>query len=175
MQHLRLAILGFVVVAVAAACGASSSTTNLPSAVASPVAATAAPATAAPATSVAPSTAAVSPAGALPIALKEWSVTVPATIKAGEASFTISNAGTTPHEMLVFKSDLAPAAYPKDGAGSIIEDGAGVVLVSDGENIEPGGTQARTVDLATPGTYLFVCNIAGHFKQGMFTVVTVTP
>jgi uncharacterized cupredoxin-like copper-binding protein len=36
------------------------------------------------------------------------------------------------------------------------------------------GTQARTIDL-TPGKYLFVCNIPGHFKQGMYTVVTVKP
>ena len=42
-------------------------------------------------------------------------------------------------------------------------------LFSDGENIDPSGSQARTVDLA-PGTYLFVCNIPGHFKNGMFTV-----
>jgi len=78
-----------------------------------------------------------------------------------------------PHELLIFKSDLAPAAYPKDKSGDIIEDGPGVNLVSDGENIDPAGAQTRTVDLK-PGTYLFVCNIPGHFKQGMFQVVTVT-
>jgi uncharacterized cupredoxin-like copper-binding protein len=27
----------------------------------------------------------------------------------------------------------------------------------------------------TPGKYLFVCSIPGHFKSGMFMVVTVTP
>ena len=79
-----------------------------------------------------------------------------------------------PHELLLFRSNLNPSAYPTDPAGDIIEDGAGVTLVSDGDNIDPSGTQTRTVDL-TPGPYLFVCNIAGHFKQGMFTVVTVTP
>ena len=82
--------------------------------------------------------------------------------------------GTAPHELLVFKSDLDPSAYPTDAAGSIKEEGAGVTLVSDGENIDPAGSQVRIVDL-TPGTYLFVCNIPGHFKQGMFTVVTVAP
>ncbi|MEP6638850.1 MAG: plastocyanin/azurin family copper-binding protein [Chloroflexota bacterium] len=172
MRNLRVVILGIVAVAVAAACGASSS----PSFTFTSPAPSAAAQTAAPVPSVAPSTAAVSatPAGATAIALKEWSVTVPGTIKAGKASFTITNDGTAPHELLVFKSDLAPAAYPTDGAGDIVEDGAGVALVSDGDNIDPGGTQARTVDLTAPGTYLFVCNIAGHFKQGMFTVVTVT-
>ncbi len=51
----------------------------------------------------------------------------------------------------------------------------GITLVSDGDNIDPGGTQTRTVDLTQPGSYLFVCNIPGHFKAGMFSAVTVTP
>ena len=74
----------------------------------------------------------------------------------------------------MFKSDRDASAYPVDKAGDIKEEGAGVELLSDGENIDPGGTQTRTIDLA-PGKYLFVCNIPGHFKQGMFTEVTVTP
>lgn len=168
MRHLRLTVLGFAVVAVAAACGASgSSSPSSASTVASPAAQSVAPAS-----SPAPSTAVAS--DPLPIALTEWSVTVPTTIKAGSTTFAITNGGTAPHELLMFKSELAPAAYPVDAAGDILEDGAGVALVSDGENIDPGGTQARTVDLV-PGTYLFVCNIPGHFKQGMATVVTVTP
>jgi hypothetical protein len=81
--------------------------------------------------------------------------------------------GTVPHELLIFKSNLALAAYPRDKAGNIIEDGPGISLLSDGENIDPSGAQTRTVDLK-PGTYLFVCNIPGHFKQGMFQVVTVS-
>ena len=54
-----------------------------------------------------------------------------------------------------------------------MEDGPGVELLSDGDNINPGKSQTRTVDL-TPGKYLFVCNIAGHFMSGMYTAVTVT-
>ena len=56
----------------------------------------------------------------------------------------------------------------------MVEDGGGVDLLSDGENIDPAGSQQRTVAL-TPGTYVFLCNIPGHFKSGMFTQVTVTP
>jgi uncharacterized cupredoxin-like copper-binding protein len=108
------------------------------------------------------------------VSLNEWKVVVAGTIRSGKTDLTITNIGAIAHELLVFKSDRDPSAYPTDGAGNIIEEGAGVTLVSDGENIDPGGTQARTVDLA-PGKYLFVCNIAGHFKAGMFTVVTVTP
>jgi len=108
------------------------------------------------------------------IGLSEWKVDMASTVKAGKATFTISNGGTIPHELLVFKSDLQPSAYPTDAAGGIKEEGGGVDLVSDGANIDPGGSQARTLNLA-PGTYLFVCNIPGHFTAGMFTVVTVVP
>jgi uncharacterized cupredoxin-like copper-binding protein len=139
---------------------AAPSSAPVTSPVASPVAS--------PITSAAPSEAA-----ATTITLSEWKVDLASIAKAGKTTFKISNAGTIPHELLIFKSDLAPSAYPTDPAGDIIEDGAGVALLSDGDNIDPGGAQDRTVDL-TPGTYLFVCNIPGHFKDGMFTVVTVT-
>ena len=110
--------------------------------------------------------------GTQTISLVEWKVTVASTMKAGQTSFTITNMGTAPHELLVFKSDLDPSAYP-NVAGTIKEEGAGITLLSDGDNIDPGASQPRTIDL-TPGKYVFVCNIPGHFKQGMFTVVTVT-
>ena len=93
---------------------------------------------------------------------------------AGKVTFTITNGGAMLHELLVFRSDLAPAAYPTNKAGGINEEGAGIKLVSDGPNLDPGASQKRTVDL-TPGKYLFVCNLPGHFREGMFTVVTVTP
>lgn len=97
------------------------------------------------------------------ISLNEWNVVMPSTRPSGTTNFTITNADTTPHELLVFKSDLDPAAYPKNAAGDIDGTGPGITLVSDGDNLDPGGSQPRTVDLA-PGKYLFVCNIPGHFQ-----------
>src|SRR5207253_769099 len=73
------------------------------------------------------------------------------------------------------RPDRPPSGYPVDKDGNIIEDGPGITLVSDGDNIDAGKTQTRTADLTQPGSYLFVCNIPGHFKAGMFRVVTVTP
>jgi len=132
--------------------------------------------TPAPAASPSPSAVAVSasPSAGQTIDLSEWKVVIAGTVVAGKSGFTIANHGTVPHELLVFKSDLDPSAYPTDASGHINETGPGITLVSDGDNIDPGGSQTRTLDLA-PGKYLFVCNIPGHFKQGMFTVVTVAP
>lgn len=108
------------------------------------------------------------------IGLNEWTVVSPTTYKAGQVSFNIVNQGGIEHELLVFKSDLDPSQYPQDSNG-IIEDGAGITKISDGDNVGPGQSQLRTIDLSHPGKYLFVCNIPAHFKHGMFTVVTVSP
>ena len=178
MNRIRQAAGAIVVAGLALALTGCSTGGGVPSFTYAPPAAlspTAAP-TAAPTASPIPSTAAVSasPSGEATVSLTEWKVTVAGTIKSGKTDLTITNVGVAPHELLVFKSDLKPSAYPTDTAGDIKEEGAGVKLVSDGDNIDPAGTQTRTIDLA-PGKYLFVCNIPGHFKQGMFTVVTVNP
>jgi hypothetical protein len=96
----------------------------------------------------------------------------PTTIGPGQVDLRITNGGRVQHELLVFRSDLPPSAYPTND-GDIVEDGPGVSLISDGDNIDPGDIQTRTVDLTQPGTYLFVCNLHGHFKAGMYSEVTV--
>jgi uncharacterized cupredoxin-like copper-binding protein len=153
---------GVILVAAAlSACGGS----NAPPFVAAATVAAATPA----ATTAAPAV-----VTAQRVALSEWKVDVPATMRAGQVTFDVTNAGAAVHELLVFRSTLTPAQYPRESSGAIAEDGAGITKVSDGDNLDPGKSQSRTVDLTVPGTYLFVCNLPAHFQQGMFTVVTVT-
>jgi len=111
----------------------------------------------------------------VPAALSEWRVAVPDQIKAGSVVLEAANFGTIQHELLVFQSTLPVSSFPVDQDGNIVEDGPGINLISDGDNLDPGTTQTRTVDLSQPGSYLFVCNIPGHFKAGMYTTVAVTP
>ena len=108
------------------------------------------------------------------VSLTEWKLDVPATFPAKSTTFQITNTGSVQHEVLVFKSDLNPSQYPTDATGAIQEDGPGITKISDGDNLDPGKSQSRAIDLSKPGTYLFVCNLPGHFKQGMFTQVTVS-
>jgi len=185
VQPIRVVIVAFIIAGAIAACSSAGAPVSAPpaassappaapivTATASPVTATASPAAAT--ASAAAAAASPTPVAAAPtISLYEWKVIAPATLKAGKTTFTISNFGAVPHELLIFKSPLAPNKYPTDTNGDIKEEGAGVDLLSDGDNIDPSGSQVRAVDL-TPGTYLFVCNIPGHFKNGMFSVVTVT-
>lgn len=118
--------------------------------------------------------AAPAPAGAPTVQLSEYKVAVgDSTFKPGKVEFTITNGGKTEHELLVFRTDVAPAAFPVDPEGDIVEEAPGLNKISDGDNIAPGATQTRSIDLSQPGTYVFVCNLPGHFKAGMSQVITV--
>ena len=60
---------------------------------------------------------AAAPATPVDVTLTEFHVAIgQTTLAPGEYSFHITNGGTMEHEMLVFQSDLAPSAYPVDGA-----------------------------------------------------------
>lgn len=110
----------------------------------------------------------------LDVRLSEWKVEMPTTLPAGHYVLHIVNVGAVEHELIVLRDDdLAPSQYPQNADG-LVEDAPGVVTVSDGDNVPPGGSQERTIDLTEPGKYLFVCNLPGHFRQGMYTVVEVT-
>lgn len=194
MSRTGRGILVFVAAGLVAACGVSAASPSYtyappasqsaagPSAAASPAEATPAAASSTPSANESPAATASLPAGpdasgpaANTIQLREWEVTMPTEIKAGMVTFTIANMGAIPHELIGFRSPLDPVAYPRTKDGNVNEEGKGIVSATDGENIEPAGTQTRTVDLTTPGRYVFMCNIPGHFEHGMYVVLTVTP
>ena len=124
-----------------------------------------------PSTSVPPAA-----AGTIPVTLSEYKVSLPTTtVTAGVKTLQITNAGTMQHELLVFHPDASidPSNLPVGADGNISEDAPGINKVSDGDNIGSGKSQTRQIDLTKPGTYVFVCNLPGHYKLGMWTVVVV--
>ena len=94
----------------------------------------------------------------------------PSTASAGEVTFDISNEGPSTHEFVVVQSDLAADQLPvKDGLVS--EDA--VTVVDEAEDIAPSTTTDLSVDLDA-GTYIIICNVVGHYQQGMHTTLTVS-
>lgn len=180
MPRLALPLVAMIATLSLMGCAAGASSpafTYAPPASTAPAASTAA-AVASPsaATPSASALAVASPsAAANTIQLSEWKVAMPTEIKAGMVTFTITNIGAVPHELIGFRSALDPVAYPRQKDGDVNEEDKGIVSATDGENIDPAGTQTRTIDLTTPGRYVFMCNIAGHFVQGMYVVVNVIP
>jgi uncharacterized cupredoxin-like copper-binding protein len=119
--------------------------------------------------------------GPVEITLQEFAIgTVPATASAGSVSFDIANKGPDDaHEFVVFRTDLEPTELPTLANGSVDEEGEGLELIDEVEEIEPGETGNLTVDLDA-GNYVFICNIydkdeqEAHYQEGMRTAFTVS-
>ena len=93
------------------------------------------------------------PGGAIAVAASEYKFE-PATLtaKAGDVTFAVTNAGTTEHEFEIFQGDKT---------------------LDEVEGLTPGLTKSLTVALV-PGTYTYVCKLAGHDTLGMKGTLTVT-
>lgn len=98
----------------------------------------------------------------------------PQTVEAGTVTFEVTNSGDLLHEFVIFETDLAADALPTNESGSeVLEDGEGLSLVDEVEDIESGETGSVTVTLE-PGNYVLVCNIKGHYQMGLRAELTVT-
>jgi uncharacterized cupredoxin-like copper-binding protein len=87
--------------------------------------------------------------------------------KAGKLTITLDNKGKMPHELVVLKTSAA--------AGSLsVKSGRVSESRSVGEVSETaaGATKSTTLKLKA-GSYVFVCNIPGHYADGMRGTLTV--
>jgi uncharacterized cupredoxin-like copper-binding protein len=93
------------------------------------------------------------------------------TANAGEVTFNIENtASDIEHEFVIVKTDLSPSDMPTDDNGDVIEDQ--VNIVTEQEAIQPGESSTLVANLEA-GHYVLMCNLPGHFMQGMHTEFTV--
>jgi uncharacterized cupredoxin-like copper-binding protein len=114
------------------------------------------------------------------VTLQEFSV-IPAqdSALAGSITFNVENTGPDDvHEFVVLRTDLAPDALPTDENGAVTEEGEGIEVIDEIEDIPVGDTPSLTVDLDA-GNYVLICNIwdeeeqEAHYTQGMRTAFTV--
>jgi uncharacterized cupredoxin-like copper-binding protein len=114
------------------------------------------------------------------VTLQEFDVVLDTdTAEAGELTFNVENIGPDDvHEFVVLKTDLEPDALPTVDDGSVDEEGVGIELIGEIEDIPVGDTQSLTVDLEA-GSYVLICNIydetenEAHYTEGMRTAFTV--
>jgi uncharacterized cupredoxin-like copper-binding protein len=95
------------------------------------------------------------------------------TLPSGETTFDIHNEAEQTHEFVVVKTDLAPDELPTDENGDVDEEGEGIEPVDEVEDISAGSTESLTVNLDA-GNYVAICNLPGHYRQGMHTGFTVS-
>ncbi len=108
--------------------------------------------------------------------LDEWRVRADIdTVRAGPVTFTFENTGTIVHEMLVTRTDIALGKIPVDPTQKKFnEDDPSSKVLGEISEFDPGKTGSVTLDLA-PGNYQLVCNVPGHYTDGMTMKFTVTP
>lgn len=115
------------------------------------------------------------------VTLQEWAV-IPASdsAPAGKVTFQVTNNGPDDvHEFVVLRTDLDPADLPVDETGTVSEDGEGIEVVDEIEDIPVGETQKVSVTLEA-GSYVLLCNVysadeeEAHYSMGMRTAFSVT-
>ena len=115
------------------------------------------------------------------VTLQEWAVVPDAdSAPAGDITFTVTNDGPEDiHEFVVLSTDLDPGDLPTDEHGAVDEEGDGIEVVDEIEDVPVGETQDLTVNL-DPGNYVLLCNIydededEAHYQMGMRTAFEVT-
>jgi len=102
---------------------------------------------------------------------KDFSIAIdPTEVAAGEVTFTINNEGPSAHEFVVIQSDTAPGDLTVED-GLVSEDG--LTVIGEAEDIAPSTTVPLTLTLDA-GQYVIICNLPGHYQQGMNVGLKVT-
>jgi uncharacterized cupredoxin-like copper-binding protein len=110
--------------------------------------------------------------GGVDVTLEDFTISLDeASAPAGEVTFNVENKGPSTHEFVVIQTDLAPDALPTDDTGDVSEDE--LAPLDEIEDIEDGATPDLTVELEA-GDYVLLCNIPGHYRQGMYAAFTAT-
>jgi uncharacterized cupredoxin-like copper-binding protein len=105
--------------------------------------------------------------------VKDFSVAVDqSSVPAGEITFVVTNEGPTVHEFVVLKTDLPADQLPVEN-DAVTEDADGIENAGEVEDVASGASEDLALQLE-PGNYVLVCNIEGHYAQGMHTAFTVT-
>ena len=105
------------------------------------------------------------------VVLDEYSVETAADADAGPVTFDVRNAGEIQHEFDVVRTNRRPDDLPVRDA-QVQTKAPGVELVKKTKRIRPGASATLSVRL-TPGAYVLVCNVPGHYQSGMRTGLVV--
>ena len=104
----------------------------------------------------------------------------PTTVPQGQVSFRLVNRGAWIHELAVLPLGSGQnIGQRRIEADNKVDESASLGHVEgscgadEGDGIVPGATGWTTITLA-PGRYELICNIAGHYRAGMYALLEVT-
>jgi hypothetical protein len=96
---------------------------------------------------------------------RDFRISAPKRISAGDAVLSIDNRGPDDHELIVVRAGKSRLPYRADGL-TVDEDAIERSTVDSLPPGAPGATRTMRVHL-TPGRYVLICNMAGHHLGGM--------
>ena len=113
----------------------------------------------------------------------EYHVYAPKVWSSGYHEVNVVNAGKIPHELVMFKTDVTaaqlltdPSTAVQPSTGRLNEDSPKLVGVLDsGNSVPPGSSRVVPTGPLTPGHYVLMCDLPGHYAQGMSEDITVNP
>lgn len=102
--------------------------------------------------------------------MREYAMGLTATeVRAGQVTFIARNTGSTVHDLVVIKTDLAPDKLAIDTqTQKAREDGK----IGSVDQIAPGRSANLRVELPA-GAYVVICNVPTHYQLGMRSALTV--
>jgi hypothetical protein len=102
---------------------------------------------------------------------RDFSISAPKRIAAGDVTLRVANVGPDHHELLVAR--LGSGGLPMRSDGMTVDEE--LLARRDLPGLEPGGRGAvRDLQLhLRPGRYVLFCNMSGHYLGGMHRVLVV--
>ncbi|HWH92260.1 MAG TPA: hypothetical protein VNT03_00230 [Baekduia sp.] len=112
-----------------------------------------------------------SAAGALlRVSERDFRITAPAAVHAGDLRLVMRNPGPDDHELIVVRAPTSGALPMRRDGLTVDEDALEHVTAAVIEPQRPGTVSVLELHLA-PGRYMLLCNMSGHFLGGMHTTV----
>jgi hypothetical protein len=102
---------------------------------------------------------------------RDFRISAPRTVQAGDVTFRVHNDGPDAHEFLIVRAGDQKLPMRTDGL-TVNEE---VLQHREPGSLEPGQPgEVRTLSVhLTPGRYVLFCNMSGHYLGGMRTVLVV--
>ena len=91
-------------------------------------------------------------------------------LTAGTVVFEVHNDGTVPHSFIIIKTDTDAGSLPV--SGNAVDVSAAGDKIGDSGEFPSGEIKTLSADLE-PGKYALICNIVGHYQQGMYATLDV--
>src|SRR5262249_50031596 len=101
---------------------------------------------------------------------RDFRISAPKRVPAGDVVLKVHNRGPDHHELIVVRS--ADGRLPLRADGGTVDEGA-LQHVEAGA-LEPGAPGVRDLQVhLTPGKYVLLCNMSGHYLGGMRALLLV--